>query len=173
MFVRGVPGMQQTEKTLVTSKPSRLIVLRYYAGATFLLVLAMILFFQILGVRLPGIGSYVAPSSVNLVAELFLLLVALLLVLRAEVRRYSTRYFITDYRIIRKDGILRRRETVFPYRQLERVQLTQGIVERIFGIGTIIIDTGDDQMLIESVGDPRKIEQAIMERVQRFQQARF
>ena len=173
MFVRGVPGMQQTEKTLVSAKPSRLIVLRYYAAAIFLLILDVILFFQMFGIRLPGLGTYVEPSTVNLVAQLFLLLVAFLLVIRAEIRRYSTRYFVTDYRIIRKDGILRRRETVFPYRQLERVQLSQGIFERMFGIGTIVIDTGDDQMLIESVGDPRKIEQAIMERVQRFQQARY
>ncbi len=165
--------MQQTEKTLVSAKPSRLIVLRYYAAAIFLLILDVILFFQVFGVRLPGIGTYVEPSTVNMLAELFLLLVAFLLVIRAEIRRYSTRYFVTDFRIIRKDGILRRRETVFPYRQLERVQLSQGIFERMFGIGTIVVDTGDDQMLIESVGDPRKIEQAIMERVQRFQQARY
>lgn len=164
--------MQQTEKTLVTAKPSRLIVLRYYVAAIFLVILAGFLFFQAFGFQLPGVWV-VLPSTVNALAEVFLILIAFLLVVRAEVRRFSTRYFITDFRIIRKDGILRRRETVFPYRQLERVQLSQGIFERIFGIGTIVIDTGDDQMLIQSIGDPRKVEQAIMERVQRFQQARY
>jgi len=165
--------MQQTERTLVTAKPSRLIVLRYYVAAVFLIILTGFLFFQAFGFQLPGIGTYVLPSTVNALAEIFLILIAFLLIVRAEIRRYSTRYFITDYRIIRKDGILRRRETVFPYRQLERVQLSQGIFERMFGIGTIVVDTGDDQMLIESIGDPRKVEQAIMERVQRFQQARY
>ncbi len=163
--------MQANERTLLAAKPSRIIVLKYYVGAIFLVVLAALLFFWVF--RLPALGTFVDRETVNLAAEVFLLFLALVLVLRAEVRRLGTRYVITDFRIIRKDGILRTSETVFPYRQLERVQLQQGILERIFGIGTIVVDTGDDQLLISAVPDPRKVEQTIMDRVQKFQQARY
>jgi len=164
--------MPSTETTLVYTKPSRLLVLKHYIAAIFLVVLAAILFFQAFGIRLPGIGSYVEPSLVNLAAQLLLVLLALALLLKAEAKRYSTRYLITDFRIIRRDGILRTSETVFPYRQLERVQLSQGILERIFGIGTIVVDTGEDQLLIAAIPNPRKVQQAIMDRVQRVQLSR-
>ena len=164
--------MPSSETTLVYTKPSRLLVLKYYVLAIVLVILAGILFFQAFGIRLPGIGSYVEPSTVNLVAQLVLVFLAFIAIARAEVRRYSTRYLVTDFRIIRRDGILRTRETVFPYRQLERVQLTQGIVERIFGIGTIVVDTGEDQLLIAAIPNPRKVQQAIMDRVQRVQLSR-
>src|SRR3972149_145806 len=160
-MVAGFP-MQATERTLLAAKPSRIIVLKYYVGAIFLIALASILFFWVF--RLPALGTFVDRETVNLAAEVFFLFLALVLVLRAEVRRFGTRYVITDFRIIRRDGILRTSETVFPYRQLERVVLQQGIIERIFGIGTIVVDTGDDHLLISSVPDPRKVGKVILGR---------
>ena len=65
------------------------------------------------------------------------------------------------------DGLL---DAVLPQGSLlERVQVTQGILDRVLGIGTLVIDTGEDKMLISSVRNPEKVERAIMGRMQPLQ----
>ena len=158
--------MQGPEKTLLSIRPSRIIVLRYYVGIVFLLIVAFaVWFFKYLLPPTPFIAQQILVTA----ASSFLLLLAVLLWLIAEYKRASTRYLVTDFRVIRREGILRRTETVVPYRQLERVQLTQGIIDRLLGIGTLVIDTGDDTVQIASVRDPRKVEEAIMGRMQVLQ----
>jgi len=158
--------MQGPEKTLLSIRPSRIIVLRYYVGIVFLLIVAFaVWFFKYLLPPTPFIAQQILVTA----ASSFLLFLAVLLWLIAEYKRASTRYLVTDFRVIRREGILRRTETVVPYRQLERVQLTQGIIDRLLGIGTLVIDTGDDTVQIASVRDPRKVEEAIMSRMQVLQ----
>ena len=66
---------------------------------------------------------------------------ALLALLVAELKRKSTRYVITDNKIIRVDGILSKRTSMVPYTQLERVDVTQSLLQRILQIGTVVVDT--------------------------------
>ena len=158
--------MQAPEKTLLSVRPSRIIVLRYYIGIVFLLIATFSLWF--FSYLLPPM-SFIARETLLNAASGFLLFLAFLLWLIAEFKRASTRYEVTDFRVIRRDGILRRTETVVPYRQLERVQMTQGILDRVLGIGTLLIDTGDDSVRIASVRDPKKVQDAIMSRMQVLQ----
>ena len=161
--------MQATETTLLSIRPSRVIVLRYYVGIVALLALTVLLWF--FNYLLPPL-SFITHATLTYVATGFLVFLAFILWALAEYKRASTRYIVTDFRVIRRDGILRRNEIVVPYRQLERVQMHQGIIDRILGIGTLVIDTGDDTVQIASVRDPQKVEQAIMTRMQQLQTTR-
>ncbi|HTD81037.1 MAG TPA: PH domain-containing protein [Thermoplasmata archaeon] len=158
--------MQAAEQTILTLRPSRVLVLRYYVGMVLLLLATFALWF--FNYLVPSVGP-ITTRNLSIGITAFFAFLIIVLALLAEFRRASTQYLVTDFRIIRKDGILRRTETVVPYRQLERVVLHQGILERILGIGSLIIDTGDDTVQINSIRDPRKVEQAIMTRMQVLQ----
>ena len=158
--------MQAAEQTILSLRPSRVLVLRYYVGMVLLLLLTFLLWF--FNYLVPSVGP-ITTRNLSIGITAFFAFLIIVLALLAEFRRASTQYLVTDFRIIRKDGILRRTETVVPYRQLERVVLHQGILERILGIGSLIIDTGDDTVQINSIRDPRKVEQAIMTRMQVLQ----
>ncbi len=155
--------MATSETTLLAARPSRIVVLRYYVAAVFLLVLTFFLwFFDYLLPALPISRTTLTLGGTAVLGFLFLLLL-----LVAELKRLTTKYVVTDFRVIRRDGILRKSENVMPYNKVERVQLSQGILERVLGIGTLVVDTGEDQMLIASVRNPRNVERTIMSRMQR------
>ena len=155
--------MVSSETTLITVRPSRVLFLKYYVVTVlFLFLIFFLWFFDYLLPALP-----ITKAALKLWGSAVLGLLALVMVLIGEVKRLTTKYVVTDFRVIRMDGILRKSENVMPYNKLERVQLTQGIVERILGIGTLVVDTGEDQMLIASVRHPRNVERAIMGRMQR------
>ena len=156
--------MASSETTLIAVRPSRILFLKYYVVAVlFLFLIFFLWFFDFL---IPGL-SIISRTAIKLWGTAVLGFLALVLVLVAELKRLATKYVVTDFRVIRMDGILRKSENVMPYNKLERVQLTQGLVERILGIGTLVVDTGEDQMLIASVRNPRNVERAIMGRMQR------
>jgi len=154
--------MQANERTLMSMGPARAHFLRYYVGVVLLLILTFLLW--LFNSLLPALVQTFKVAATGFFAVLILVLLLL-----AEWKRASTRYVVTDFRIIKKHGILRRNETVVPYRQLERVVLHQGILDRILGIGSLSIDTGDDTVEISAVRDPKKVEKAIMGGMQTLQ----
>jgi membrane protein YdbS with pleckstrin-like domain len=158
--------MAATEKTLMSLQPSRVLFLRYYAGIVLLLILTFVLWF--FNYLVPPLGP-ISVQTLTLGLTAFFVLLIIVLFLVVEWRRASTRYVVTDFRIIKKHGLIRRNETVVPYRQLERVVVHQGIIDRLLGIGTLVIDTGEDTIRISSVRDPQKVEQAIMSGMQTLQ----
>jgi len=137
------------ETTLLSLRPTRLIALKYYVAAVFLWILSALAFLDptsfipdwwILGLRLQ---SYAGG---------LLGFLGILAVLTAELRRLSIRYVVTDSRIIRKDGIIRRKTNEMPFTKIERVELDQSLLQRIFKYGDVVMDTGEDSMVLASLG---------------------
>ena len=48
-----------------------------------------------------------------------------------------------------------------PFNRVERVEVTQSIIGRIFGIGNVVVDTGDDHVVLKSIRGPSKTEQIV------------
>src|SRR2546427_8089813 len=92
---------------------------------------------------------------------------ALLAFLAAELKRKTTRYIITDNKIIREDGILNKNTAMIPYTQLERVDMRQSFSQRILKIGTIVVDTGEDTMNMDMVPHPAHIQELLSSRIGR------
>jgi uncharacterized membrane protein YdbT with pleckstrin-like domain len=160
--------MASGEQTLLVTRPTRLIALRYWTSMFVALILA-----AIFGLRVPWRFASTFPNPdlrgidlSTILAGLFVFL-ALLALLAAELKRKSTRYIITDNKVIREDGILSKNTEMVPYAQLERVDLHQTFGERILKIGTIIIDTGDDVLKIEKIRNPAKVQQLLSDRLGR------
>ncbi len=160
--------MYQGEKTLLVTRPTRLIALRFYSAMFLALILAGVFFFRVVQWFAP---SFPNPSlgSWNLSATLgaFFLFLALLALLAAELKRKTTRYIITDNKIIREDGILNKKTQMVPYTQLERVDLRQSLGQRILRIGTIVVDTGDDSVSIDMVPRPKQVQELLSNRLGR------
>lgn len=160
--------MYEGEKTLLVTRPTRLISLRYYASMVLALILAGALYFRVIQAFVP---SFPDPSfggyALSTLLATFLAFLALLAFLAGELTRKTTRYIITDNKVIREDGILNKNTKMAPYTQLERVDLSQTLVQRILKIGTIVIDTGDDSLTIDMVRNPRQVQDLLSNRIGR------
>ncbi len=156
----------QGEQTLMTARPTRYIAFHYYVLFIVSLVLAPLVYFH------PWIFSAI-PSAVIGFINTDQILVALLLILalysliRAELKRATTFYVITDNKIVRRDGILSKNTQMVPYTQLERVDLNQSLGQRILHIGTVVVDTGDDVLKIEQIPHPERVQQLLSQRLGR------
>jgi len=160
--------MYEGEKTLLVTRPTRLIALRFYVAAFLLLTLAGVLFSQVI-VRF--VASFpnpdVGPIRLSTILAGIVGFFALLAFLVAELKRKSTRYIITDNKIIREDGILNKNTAMIPYTQLERVDMRQSFSQRILKIGTIVVDTGEDTMNMDMVPHPAHIQELLSSRIGR------
>ncbi len=161
------PSDYHGEQTLMTMRPTRLIALRYYALAFFALIVAPTLWFVDPVERFGRVSLSLLGWSVDHILTILFLILALYGFVRAELMRKTTRYIITDNKIIREDGILNKNTEMIPYTQLERVDLRQSFLQRVLHIGTVVVDTGDDTLNIEMVPHPAKVQQLLSERLGR------
>ncbi len=154
------------EQTLLTAKPTRYIAFHYYVLMILAVILAPLFFFQIAYFRLVP-NPQVGPVHLDTIIAGVLLLLALYCLLRAELKRATTFYIITDNKIIRRDGILNRNTQMMPYTMLNRVDLSQTFGQRLLHIGSVLVDTGDDRMSIDHVAHPERIQQLLSARIGR------
>ena len=160
--------METGERTLLVTRPTRLIALRYYVAMVLALILAATFFLHAINWFIPSFPNpSVAGISVSTILAAFLLFLALVALLAGELRRKTTRYIITDNKIIREDGILNKNTEMIPYTQLERVDLHQTLLQRILRIGTIVVDTGDDSLNIDMIRRPAQVQELLSNRLGR------
>jgi len=142
-----------------------------------------------------NVNNTIAGVSVDGIAAILFLFVALRYFIRAERKRLGTVYTLTNDKIVRKDGILSKefrdgvmREELrddavlnvmtnkrhwrfhtreIPYTQIERVDLHQNFPERIMDIGNIKIDTGDEDVWMMRVPHAKMLQNLITERMGR------
>ena len=105
-------------------------------------------------------------GSFSLVLEILgavFLLVGLLMLLSAWIRRVTTEIVVTDRRILFKEGFLRRRTMEMNMSKVETVDVVQSIPGRIFNYGTILIrGTGSSYEPLSLIGDPLTLRNAIL-----------
>jgi uncharacterized membrane protein YdbT with pleckstrin-like domain len=95
-------------------------------------------------------------------------LLAFLAYLTAELKRITRRYMVLEHRLARREGILSKRVQYMPYNKVERVELRQSILKRLFGIGDLVIDTGEDSIVFQAVRNPVKVERAVAKQLQKL-----
>ena len=139
------------ETTLLALRPTRLIALKFYVAWLFLWIVALIGFWDPWSVIPDGTVPVLGVRWQTLLA-VFLGFLGLLSVLLAEVRRLTIRYTVTDARVIRQEGILRKKTNQMPFSKVERVELDQSLLQRILRYGDLVIDTGEDTIVLQSLG---------------------
>ncbi|MDR3374452.1 MAG: PH domain-containing protein [Ancalomicrobiaceae bacterium] len=99
-----------------------------------------------------------------LLAYLFLV-IGLLLMVSAWFRKWTTEIGVTDRRVIQKTGFISRRTAEMNINQVERVEVRQSILGRVFNYGSLSIHgTGSGLEGLETIADPLSLRTAITAR---------
>jgi uncharacterized membrane protein YdbT with pleckstrin-like domain len=121
-----------------------------YGRTILLLIISVVL----LGVGLSIDDNQNITLALGIGAVVFAF-VALLMGLRAFIRRAATELAVTDHRVIYKTGLLSRHTIEMNRDKVESVDVDQTLLGRIFGYGTIIVrGTGGSLEPIRDIGDP-------------------
>jgi uncharacterized membrane protein YdbT with pleckstrin-like domain len=127
------------------------------------LVLAAVAGIAYLYIRQPGADGADSFSIVPEAAAAIFLLLGLLFMLSAWIRRGTTEIVVTDRRIIFKEGFVRRRTMEMNMSKVETVDVVQSILGRLFNYGTILIrGTGSSYEPLALIGDPLALRTAIV-----------
>jgi uncharacterized membrane protein YdbT with pleckstrin-like domain len=79
---------------------------------------------------------------------------------------YSTRYFLTNHRVIVRKGLFSKKLVYAQYEKIQNVRVSKSITERMIDMGDIYIDTsGGDQteLVILDIPDPEKMHRMILQ----------
>lgn len=84
----------------------------------------------------------------------FLFLVGLVLLLIAIVVVQSTEFAVTNKRVVLKMGVTSRKVTELQLNKSEGLQITEGVIGRMFGYGTVKVSTGGVVEAVKFVAKP-------------------
>jgi uncharacterized membrane protein YdbT with pleckstrin-like domain len=85
-----------------------------------------------------------------------------LLVLRPFVRWWSTSYTFTDRRFIQRTGFIAKEGRTIPLNRISGVDFEMGLVDRIFGCGTLVVSDASELGRVPLSDIPR-VEQVQMQ----------
>jgi uncharacterized membrane protein YdbT with pleckstrin-like domain len=63
------------------------------------------------------------------------------------VRWRTTHFVVTDRRVLVREGVFARQGMDIPLRRISSVQFRQGLLERVLGAGTLVIESESDESL--------------------------
>ena len=95
---------------------------------------------------------------------LFVFFIGILLIILAELMRRANTYYITNKRIIHEFTFLSRKISSTTYNKIQDIHMTQNIIERIFGIGTIHLNTAGTHFIeirFKGVKDPISVKRLL------------
>ena len=103
------------------------------------------------------------------IAVFVVMLVIILYIIWQIVGWYAKEYILTDSRIIVKSGVLIHRKNYMPYSTVQDVNTSQSIFARLFNVGSVSVYSAYDnnQILIENISDPSKVEEIIFSKISR------
>jgi membrane protein YdbS with pleckstrin-like domain len=131
-----------------------------YLPAAVLLALSIVLFAEVYR------GG--TETRIAMPVPLAFLCIAALAAVPAFIRRNSSEFAVTNKRVVVKVGFLRRHSTEILLRQVEGITVDQGILGRIFGYGTIVVEgTGSDRTPYSGIADPMKFRLAVQEQIEK------
>ena len=89
--------------------------------------------------------------------------IGILLLLYWYIKTRATKISITDNEIMYEKGILSKDRTSVSLRHIRAVEVNQGFIERILGVGTVQISTAGDEpeFTVAEMPDPLEIRDAI------------
>jgi uncharacterized membrane protein YdbT with pleckstrin-like domain len=101
-----------------------------------------------------------------------LFLIALVIFIGSLERHFSKRYFLTNFRIVKRSGVLSKKIDYVMYNKIQDVKLDKTAGERLLGIGDIFIDvagTPKIEMVMWGISNPEKYNKIILERINESQ----
>lgn len=87
----------------------------------------------------------------------------------------STKYIITDHRVITKKGIINENRSYMSYNTIQDINVSQSILDKIFSVGTLSLYSAYDGKNLEltKVSGANNIEEIIFENMNNFRHSNF
>ena len=151
--------LRDGERALYEGRPSWRALMGFYVGGILLAAVVVV----ILGVLADQLGIAIAIAAV---------IVALTLLI-GFLRRVGTKYLLTNHRLRISRGIVRRNVQETRLEQVQNVNYSQGVLDRIFGVGTVDFDTAgtdDSEFRFEWINDPEDVVRAVDDATQQAAQ---
>lgn len=123
-----------------------------YRGKLHWFIYVPVIFWAIVAAALYVVMKH---NHINPLISVFLALYALALLLNAMIVRSSTELAVTNKRIIYKSGLISRHTMELNHSKIESIREEQGIIDRIFNRGSLIIEgTGGGKEYLRGIDDP-------------------
>lgn len=126
-----------------------------------------VLFWPVVIATVIGAGAIVCflkKDSDFLYAGAALLVVALAVIVAATVKRNATEIAVTNRRVIIKTGLARRRSLEIMLPKVESVAITESLMGRVLGYGTVVIHgTGGTPEPFEKIAHPSEFRNHVKE----------
>jgi uncharacterized membrane protein YdbT with pleckstrin-like domain len=152
--------LRQGERVLYQGRPSWRALTPFYAIGIGIAVAVIV----VLGLLADNMGTAIVIAVV--VAGLTLLI--------GWARRVGTKYLLTTQRLRIARGILRKRVQETRLERVQNVNYSQGILDRMFGVGTVDFDTAgtdDSEFRFEWINGPEDVVRAVDEATHQVSQA--
>ncbi len=120
------------EEILMKFVSTRLAFFRLYLVSFILLVVWFSLFFDFIEL------NFTNPFKTYL---LFLPLIGIILITVSEIRIREDRYFISNYRIVERKGLISTKETSLRFDRIANYSIRQNFLDKILNTGTIEIES--------------------------------
>ncbi len=152
------------EKVVMKTHISRLYKIHYY----FLIILIF------LGMGAIGLGYVPLPVYISgFYISLTLLLVNLFLIIYTQIKTVYHSYYITNYRVIKMSGILKKDVEAWAYEKIVNIKVSQGPLGRLINMGTVdIVTFKQGALLLEHVRNPNRIMEVIYEIIESSKSAK-
>lgn len=162
-------GMSYVKKNLISGE-----VVEYTAKIHWLIFLPALICF-VTSIFLMGAGGEATgqgDGSGAVVFGVLLFFVSLYIFLKALISKITTELVITNKRVIAKVGLIRRETIELNHSKVESYQITQTLIGRILGFGTVIINgTGGGKTPIPNIDAPMKFRNHAMEVIDNIQKS--
>ncbi|MDR1090633.1 MAG: PH domain-containing protein [Prevotella sp.] len=116
-----------------------------------------------------GLMCYFDSVSITHYLGVTLLFLGLVSLVQRVFVKIGSIYAVTNRRVIIKTGIISRRTMELVLAKCEGIQITQDILGRIFGCGSIVVTTGGATNCYYYVANPFRFKQAINVQIASFQ----
>lgn len=120
--------------------------LRTHVKTLFLAAVVLIASTAVLGLGIALMPTQARPIGTYVLIGLYLIIVIWLVIL-PYMRWYTSTYTITNRRIITRKGILNRTGHDLPIRSINNVNYELSFWDRVFGCGTLILETAAEKPL--------------------------
>ncbi|GAE84878.1 PH domain-containing protein [Bacteroides reticulotermitis] len=97
---------------------------------------------------------------------LILLLAGLLQLVKRILLKIGTEYVVTNKRVVLKSGVLSRDALELVLNKCEGLRISQPVLGRIFGFGSIVVTTGGATNTFRFIADPTKFRNEINAQIQ-------
>lgn len=94
--------------------------------------------------------------------------IGIIILILTELIRNANNYYITNKRIIHEYTFLSRKISSIPNRKIQDLHMTQNIIDRLFGIGTIYVNSAGSSSIeirLKGLKNPEKVKKLIDKRI--------